>query len=149
VARVKLDVEMWPFRKAGREKEPTNDLLRAVRQALGIPIKEITKAMGVDRSVVFGLEMRERKKTITLQSLGRMAEAMGCKVVYGVVPIDGGTLEHMAEKRLWKAVLGERGAGEQENEGTGDTRREQEAESGERGAGGTVDGERCGAEKWQ
>jgi hypothetical protein len=105
--------------------------------------------MGVGRSAVFDLETRERKKTITLQSLGRMAEAMGCKVVYGVVPIDGGTLEHMAEKRLWKAVLGERGAGEQENEGTGDTRREQEAESGERGVGGTVDGERWGAEKWQ
>jgi transcriptional regulator with XRE-family HTH domain len=149
VARVKLDVEMWPFRKAGREKETTNDLLRAVRQTLGIPIKEIMGEMGVGRSAVFDLEMRERKKTITLQSLGRMAEAMGCKVVYGVVPIDGGTLEHMAEKRLWKAVLGDRGAGEQENEKTGDTRREQEAESRERGVGGTVDGERCGAEIWQ
>jgi hypothetical protein len=55
----------------------------------------------------------------------------------------------MAEKRLWKAVLGDRGAGEQENEKTGDTRREQEAESRERGVGGTVDGERCGAEIWQ
>ncbi len=106
VARVKLDVEMWPFRKAGREKEPTNALLRAVRQSLGIKIKEITKEMGLDRSVVFALEARERKKTITLRSLGRMAGAMGCKVVYGVVPIDGGTLEHMAEERLWRAVLG-------------------------------------------
>ena len=111
VARVKLDVEMWPFRKAGREKEPTNELLRAVRQSLGIKIKEITKEMGVDRSVVYGLEVGERKKTITLRSLGRMAEAMGCKVVYGVVPIDGGTLEHMAEERLWRAVLGKQGLG--------------------------------------
>jgi transcriptional regulator with XRE-family HTH domain len=107
-ARVKLDVEMWPFRKAGRENEPTNELLRAVRQALGIPIKEITQEMGICRSVVFGLEASEHKKTITLRSLARMAEAMGCKVVYGVVPINGGTLEHMAEQRLWKAVLGER-----------------------------------------
>ncbi len=119
VARVKLDVEMWPFRKAGREKEPTNELLRAVRQSLGIPIKEITKEMGVGRSAVFDLEMNERKKTITLRSLDRMAEAMGCKVVYGVVPMDGGTLEHMAEERLWKEVLGERGAREHENEGAG------------------------------
>jgi transcriptional regulator with XRE-family HTH domain len=109
VARVKLDVEMRPFRMAGREKEPTNELLRTVRQSLGIPIEEITKEMGVDRSVVFALEARERKKRITLRSLGRMAEAMACKVVYGVVPIDGGTPEHMAEKRLWRAVLGEAG----------------------------------------
>jgi len=34
----------------------------------------------------------------TLRSLGRMAEAMGCKVVYGVVPINGKTLEYMAEE---------------------------------------------------
>ena len=114
VARVKLDVEMRPFRMAGREKEPTNELLRTVRQSLGIPIEEITKEMGVDRSVVFALEARERKKRITLRSLGRMAEAMACKVVYGVVPIDGGTLEHMAEKRLWRAVLGERNQGTRE-----------------------------------
>lgn len=114
LARKKLDVEMRPFRKAGREKEPTNDLLRAVRQALGIPIREITEEMGVGRSAVFDLEVRERSKTITLQSLARMAEAMGCKVVYGVVPIDGGTLEHMAEERLWKAVLGGQGIGNRE-----------------------------------
>lgn len=114
VARVKLDVEMWPYRKAAREKNPTNELLRAVRRALGIPIKEIMEEMGVGRSAVFDLEMRERKRTITLQSLGRMAEAMGCKVVYGVVPADGGTLEHMAEGRLWKAVLGKQGIGKRE-----------------------------------
>jgi hypothetical protein len=41
-----------------------------------------------------------------LRSLGRMAEAMECKVVYGVVPLNGGTLEEFAEQRLWKKVLG-------------------------------------------
>jgi hypothetical protein len=35
-----------------------------------------------------------------------MAEAMGCKVVYGVVPLNGRTLEYVAEERLWRKVLG-------------------------------------------
>jgi hypothetical protein len=35
-----------------------------------------------------------------------MAQAMGCKVVYGIVPNRGKTLEELAEKRLWAEVLG-------------------------------------------
>jgi transcriptional regulator with XRE-family HTH domain len=120
LARKKLDVEMWPFRKAARAKDPTNDLLRAVRQTLGIPIAEITEKMGVGRSAVSDLEMRERRKTITLRSLARMAGAMGCRVVYGVVPADGGTLEHMAEERLWKSLL-ESHAAEMEERGTSES----------------------------
>ena len=120
LARKKLDVEMWPFRKAARAKDPTNDLLRAVRQTLGIPIAEITEKMGVGRSAVSDLEMRERRKTITLRSLARMAGAMGCRVVYGVVPADGGTLEHMAEERLWKSLL-ESQAAEMEEQGTSES----------------------------
>ena len=34
-----------------------------------------------------------------------MAGAMGCKVVYGVVPLNSGTFEHLAEERLWREVL--------------------------------------------
>jgi hypothetical protein len=52
------------------------------------------------------LEVSERDQTISMRSLGRMAEAMGCKVVYGVVPLNGKTLEELAEERLWRKVLG-------------------------------------------
>jgi hypothetical protein len=34
-----------------------------------------------------------------------MAQAMGCKVVYGIVPEGGKTLEELAERRLWTALL--------------------------------------------
>ena len=105
LARKKLDVEMRPYRRAGREKHPTNELLRAVRQALRVPVAEIAGKMGVSRSVVFDLEAREVKNTITLKSMTRMAQAMGCKVVYGIVPSGGETLEELAEARLWARVL--------------------------------------------
>lgn len=104
--RRKLDEEMKPFRRAGRELNPTNGLLRAVRQALRISLAEIAEKSGVGRSTVNDFEMREIKRTITLKSLGHMAEAMGCKVVYGVVPLNGGRLLDLEEERMWKKVLG-------------------------------------------
>ena len=81
VARIKLDEKLRPFRVAARGKAAEHDLLRAVRQALRVPVKEIAGKMGVNRSGVFDLELRERRKTITLRSLERMAGAMGCRVV--------------------------------------------------------------------
>ena len=104
--RKRLDIEMRSFRRAGTEKCPTEGLLRAVRQALRVPVAEIAGKMGVNRSVVFALEARELKNTATVRSMQRMAEAMGCKVVYGIVPAGGKKLEGLAEERLWAAVLG-------------------------------------------
>jgi transcriptional regulator with XRE-family HTH domain len=106
LARLKLDKEMRPYRRAGMEKNPTNTLLRSVRQALGVPVLEIAVKMGVCRSVVMDLEAREPRSTATLKSMSRMAQAMGCKMVYGIVPAGGKTLEALAEERLWAAVLG-------------------------------------------
>jgi hypothetical protein len=38
-----------------------------------------------------------------------MAKAMGCKLVYGIVPENGKTMEALAEERLWASVLGKSG----------------------------------------
>jgi len=97
--RRELDEEMRPFRRAGMERNPTNELLRTVRQVLAMPLDEIAGKMGVSRSVLLGLEVSERRKTISMRSLARMARAMSCKVVYGVVPEGGLTLEELAEER--------------------------------------------------
>jgi transcriptional regulator with XRE-family HTH domain len=106
LARMRLDEELRPFRTAGREKNPTNELLRAVRQALKIPVEEIAGKMGVSRSVIFRLEKGERENAIRMKSMSRMATAMGCKLVYGIVPEDGRTLQGLTEMRLWESVLG-------------------------------------------
>ena len=104
--RKRLDEEMRPFRWAGRALSSTDGLLRAVREALRIPLAEVAEKSGVGQSTVQDFEARELRRTITLKSLGRIAGAMGCKVVYGVVPLNGKTLEYMAEERLWRKVLG-------------------------------------------
>jgi predicted DNA-binding mobile mystery protein A len=105
--RRRLDRELRSYRRAGLERNPTSGLLRAVRQALRVPVMEIAGKMGVSRSVVLDLEAREATSRITLRSMSRLAEAMGCKVVYGIVPEGGKTLEELAEERLWREVLGQ------------------------------------------
>ena len=106
VARRKLDVEMQPFRQAGMEKHPTNGVLRAVRKALRMHSPEIAARMGMSQSAVFDMESREANGTITLRAMAKLAEAMDCKMVYGVVPKGGRTLEELYEERLWAVVLG-------------------------------------------
>lgn len=118
MARLRLDREMQIYRKAAREKNATRGLLHAVRQALGIPVTEIAREMGVCRSGVFNLEKRELTGAIELRSLERQARAMGCKVVYGIVPLEEKTLEEVAELRMWRKELEKRGARSRE-QGTG------------------------------
>jgi predicted DNA-binding mobile mystery protein A len=104
-ARRALDRELRPFRVAGREKNPAQELLRRVRQVLGVPVSEIAQKLGVNRSVVLRLEQSEARETISIRAMSRVANAMGCKVVYALVPRDGKTLEEMADRRKWTKLL--------------------------------------------
>ena len=40
--------------------------------------------------------------------MDRVAAALGCKLVYGIVPRDGSTLEETADFREWKKKAGVR-----------------------------------------
>ena len=63
LARMRLDEAMRPYRRAGLNKDTTMGLLREVRKALGIPMAEVARRMGVDESVVFEIEACERRGT--------------------------------------------------------------------------------------
>ena len=108
LARRRLDKELRYYRMAGKEKHFTPELLRRVRQVLGLPMAEVARALGVSRSVVFRLEQREGRGTISLRALNRAANAMDCKLVYAVIPRGGETLEEMADRRKWTRLLGDR-----------------------------------------
>ena len=106
LARRRLDKELRYYRLADREKHPTEQLLRRVRQVLGLRSAEVARAVGVNRSVLFRLEGSEARGTISLRAMSRVAQAMNCKVIYAVIPSDGTTLEEMVDRRKWKKLLG-------------------------------------------
>jgi len=90
-----LDEELRVFRgkKVRRSKW---GWLRGVRQAVGMRVDEVAWRLKMGKSEVYRLEMSEARETITLGKLRATAEAMGCELVYAVVPRQG-TLEDLAE----------------------------------------------------
>jgi transcriptional regulator with XRE-family HTH domain len=71
-------------------------------------VAEIAAKMGVNRSVVFRVEKREAYGKISLETINRMALAMGCVLIYAIIPRHGETMEDMAERRKWTKALGKR-----------------------------------------
>jgi predicted DNA-binding mobile mystery protein A len=60
--------------------------LRTVRHAVGIPVAEVARRMGVGESEVYRMEYAEGRGVIELQTLRRAAEALGCDLVCGLSP---------------------------------------------------------------
>ncbi len=85
-----------------------NGWLRAVRLAAGVRVEEVARRLEVSRSEVFRLEKAEMEARITVKSLRRAANALGCELVYALVPREG-TLKGLAEE-----VKRTRAAAEQE-----------------------------------
>ena len=101
-----LDEDMKYFRLAAGRKKTRGwkdaSLLRRIRQSLGIPLAEVLGALDMNRSVLGRLEVREERRTISLKALDRVAKALGCRVVYGIVPVSGEKLGEIGERRRWE-----------------------------------------------
>jgi predicted DNA-binding mobile mystery protein A len=60
--------------------------IRHTRQSLGLKVKDLAQLTGLSPQTVTETEQREKEGKITLRSLHKMAEAMGCELVYSFVP---------------------------------------------------------------
>jgi predicted DNA-binding mobile mystery protein A len=65
---------------------PKGGWISVVRQVLGITSGQLAKRLGCAQSNITALERRERKGSITLETLSRTATAMNCRCVYFFVP---------------------------------------------------------------
>ncbi len=94
-ARRDLDEDLRVIR-GSRVRRSKWGWLRGVRQALGMRVAEVAGRLKTGKSEVYRLEVSEARETITLRKLRAAAEAMGCELVYALVPARG-TLEELAE----------------------------------------------------
>ncbi len=94
-ARRELDETALGFRVARRASVEVNGWVRTVRQAVRLPVKELARRLGVRQREVFRLERSEETGRIGLEKLRGAAAALGCDLVYALVPREG-TLEAMA-----------------------------------------------------
>ncbi len=91
-----LTRSLAPYRSARSQQRPTRGWLRALREALGLSLAQVGRAARLTRQDVLAFENSEARDRITLQNLKKIAEAMGCELVYGIVP-KSGTLAQLAE----------------------------------------------------
>lgn len=77
---------------------PRSGWLKAVRESLGMTAEQLGQRLGgISKQSVLKLEAGEQRRTATLGSLERAAKALGCQLVYAIVPEE--SLEKQLDRR--------------------------------------------------
>ena len=127
-----LDRTLKPFRVAAKNPRPQKGWLRAIREAAGISASEVARTLKTSRQLPLQLEKAEAEDRITLKSLRAAAHALGCELVYALVP-QANTLHELVEERARtqakKHVLGVEHSMALENQAVGRVDEAVEAET--------------------
>ena len=92
-----LDIALNRWRAADLSQRPPSGWIKTVREALGMAASHLAQRLGVTTSTVTRLESSEADDTISLATLRRAAEALGCELHYALVPKQ--SLRQMLETR--------------------------------------------------
>ena len=76
-----------PFRKLLNRDIPPRGWIRAIQQALGVTNVQLARRLKLKPQTIEAMQRNEAGGTIKLQTLRKLAEALGCRVVYAVVPL--------------------------------------------------------------
>lgn len=76
---------------------PRNGWIITMRKALGMSAPALAKRLGITKPAIYQAERKERDGGITLAHMERLAEAMGGKFVYAIVP--DGQIEDVLQKQ--------------------------------------------------
>lgn len=96
-ARRQLDRKLASFSVLKDFARPSSGWVRAIRDGLGMTTQQLADRMGVTRPSVSNLEQSEARDAISLKTLRLAAEALGCRLVYALVP--GRSLEESVYDR--------------------------------------------------
>jgi predicted DNA-binding mobile mystery protein A len=96
--RASLAANARAFPRINPNAVPRAGWVREIRTALGISQSQLAARAGVSRATVQQMERAEGRRRITLASLDRLAQAMGCQVALAIVP-KGGTLDDLRRRQ--------------------------------------------------
>lgn len=80
---------------------PTEGWVCAIRKSLGMSVRQLAERIGITQQSAARLEKNEADDSITLKSLRKAAEALDCRLVYAIVPNEGG-LDGIVKKQAFK-----------------------------------------------
>jgi predicted DNA-binding mobile mystery protein A len=86
LARRQLDRRFSALDMASLAPRPSRGWVRAIRDALGLTVRQFGARLGKSHSTVVALEQGEVAGTLTLAGLQRAAEALDCTLHYVLVP---------------------------------------------------------------
>ena len=81
---------------------PKEGWIASARKALGLSAAQLARALGKSRANIVAVERSEQDGRANLRTIKTMAEAMGCKLVYAIIPASGsveGIIEQQARKK--------------------------------------------------
>jgi len=81
-----LDANLTRWRSADLPLRPPTGWIKAIREGLGMAATHLASRLNVTTSTVTRLETSEADDTISLATLRRAAEALGCELHYALVP---------------------------------------------------------------
>jgi len=93
-----LERALAPFVAAKETPRPPKGWIRAIREASGVTVRDLATRLQRAPSVAAHLEGSEAEYRITLASLRDAADALGCQLVYALVPRSG-SIQELAEER--------------------------------------------------
>ncbi|KAA9130489.1 mobile mystery protein A [Marinihelvus fidelis] len=88
-------------RQVGNVRTPPEGWLATLRKALRMPVNTLAGRLGVSRGAVYQAERNEREGAITINQLRKLADAMGGRLVYAIVPETSiaDMVEHQARRK--------------------------------------------------
>jgi len=81
-----LDARFAQLPKPTAFAKPPVGWIRAIRQALGMSAIDLAARMGLTKARVLAIEESEAAGALKLDTLNRAAEALGCTLVYALIP---------------------------------------------------------------
>ena len=81
-----LDARFSSLRPLAQSARPPKGWLRAIRDALGMTTAQYARRLGVSQPRIIELEQSEISGGVTLNTLQRAAETLGCRLVYVLIP---------------------------------------------------------------
>ena len=86
LALAQLEKRFKHLRKFAADTKVRTGWIHLTRQAMMMSRAQLAKLAKLSTATVQHMELREQKKTITLESMRKLAEAMNCEFVYAFVP---------------------------------------------------------------
>ena len=102
-----LDTALKPFSALRHRPPPDEGWVRTIRESIGMSLRQLAERTGLSKTSVRNAELTERRGTVRLETLQKLAEGMGCDLVYALVPKESlqHTIQQQAE-RLARRIVG-------------------------------------------